>query len=99
MGTINREPAKTRYSDFDAPDLSIEDARLDGETLSVKLKAAAKTTKVELHIDGTLVASFADELQCALDHRIAKDARQLTVYAYDRFLNCGHQTAPLAKPA
>ncbi len=101
LGTIYKEPAKTRYDDFDGPSVSIDTAELIDRELSVTLSTDAKTAKVELYVGEQMVGSFADnfgQLVCPLSHEIAGNASEITVYAYDRYLNCGHQTAALKVP-
>jgi hypothetical protein len=100
LGSIYKEPPKTRYTDFEAPDISIEEATLAGETLSVKLRVDSKTTKVDVYVAGTLARrsnGALDQVECRLEPQIADTAREVTVHAYDRFLNCRLQTASLAR--
>jgi hypothetical protein len=100
LGSIYKEPPKTRYTDFEAPEVSIQEATLAGETLSVKLKVDPKTTKVDVLVDGTLAGrsnGALGRIECHLEPQLAEGAVDVAVHAYDRFLNCGLQTASLTR--
>lgn len=92
-------PRKTRYNDYEAPEISIRDITVKDNTLVVKLSTAPKTNKVEMQIDGKLVETFLngfDQLQYPLGDNISQGSHEITFYAYDRFLNCGCITTNLS---
>lgn len=92
-------PRKTRYNDYEAPEISIRDITVKDNSLVVKLTTAPKTNKVEMHVDGELVETFLegfDQLQYPLGDDISQGSHEITFYAYDRFLNCGFITTNLS---
>jgi uncharacterized protein (DUF362 family) len=98
LGKIFKETPRTRYTDFEAPSLSVDRVTVENNTLTAKLKTTPKTTKVEMHINGRLVESFTgrfDQLQYNLNGDILKGSDEISFYAYDRFLNCGCVTTQL----
>jgi len=95
FGVMYNGPKKTKYTDFDPPEISVENVTVKDNKLAVKLNTSPKTTKVEMYIDGNLLETFIqgfDQLQYPLNGRISKGSHEITFYAYDRFLNCGHKT-------
>ena len=95
FGVMYNGPKKTKYTDFDPPEISVENVTVKDNKLAANLSVDSKTSKVEMHIDGKLVESFKggfDQLQYPLNGRISKGSHEITFYAYDRFLNCGHKT-------
>jgi uncharacterized protein (DUF362 family) len=100
LGKIFKEPPKKRYSDYEAPEVKIEDISIKDNRIEAKLTTATKTNKVELFIDGKLVETFTegfDQLQYPLNGEISEGSHEITFYAYDRFLNCGYKTTTFAK--
>ncbi|MFC1558778.1 DUF362 domain-containing protein, partial [candidate division KSB1 bacterium] len=86
--------AASKYYDFKPPSLSIESVKRMGNQLHLALSVAPETAKVEVAIDGKLLDyiilhSYED---ITLDiSSIKRGNHKLTVYAYDRFLNCSRQ--------
>ena len=95
LGKIYKETPKARYTDFEAPSLSIDDVTIENKTLTAKLSTAPKTTKVEMHIDGKLVDTFThgfNQIQYHLNGESRKEPHEIAFYAYDKYLNCGYNT-------
>jgi hypothetical protein len=104
FGRMFREPLETRYADYEAPEISVEDIAIQEDLVKVKLNTSPKTTKVEMYFDGRLLQTFTeefDELQYVPRRGVSgveKGSHKVVFYAYDRFLNCGHQTVMLVIP-
>jgi hypothetical protein len=91
---------KAVYEDFEAPEISIKEVTINKKTLIATLKTNPKTAKVEIHIDGQLVETVRggfDLVQLTLEKTLSKGSHEVTFYAYDRFLNCGHTTTDFAR--
>jgi hypothetical protein len=102
IGKIYRESPKARYTDFDAPSVSVEKLAIADRTLTAKVKTALKTTKVEMHINGNLIATFTegfDQLKYPLNGEMSEGPHEIAFYAYDRFLNCGYATTQFRQSA
>ena len=92
FGFVYKEPPKKRYTDYDAPELSIDNISVIENQLLVKLRTDSKTNKIEMHIDGKRVKTFThgfDQLQFSLNGNMLESVNDITFYAYDKFLNCG----------
>ena len=89
---------KSKYTDFEAPEFDLINTTVNNNTLAVDTRTAAKTTKIEVFIDGELSAVFLDgfdHIEVLLDGSLMEGAREATFYAYDKYLNCAYQTVQL----
>ena len=95
-----KEPPKTQYADYNAPEITIGKIDIKNNRLEAKLSTSPKTNKVEMFIDGKLVETYReglDLLRYPLDKNISQGSHEIVFYAYDRFLNCGHTTKNFIK--
>jgi len=83
--------AATKYYDFDPPALSVNSARIDGNTLHLALTVDSETAKVEVAVDEELLEQIVlhsfEDITMKLNN-IKSGNHKITVYAFDRFLNC-----------
>lgn len=86
---------KAVYEDFDPPDINIEKASLTGREMTLDIKADPKVVRIELYVDCELAEVFpggSAQLKHCFDVSPSKGAHVISIYAYDRFLNCGIET-------
>jgi uncharacterized protein (DUF362 family) len=79
------------YDNFNSPEMTVISADIRRHKLYLSLDTSNKIIKVEVAIDGNLLDVIAvdnfNELEFDLSH-ITTTKEQITVFAYDRFLNC-----------
>jgi hypothetical protein len=95
---LSSGPRKTTYEDFEAPKLPITEWSVEGNSITGKISADPKTTKIEMHIDGKLVKTFTegfDQLKYTVNGGGLRGSHEITFYAFDRFLNCGSKAISL----
>jgi len=87
---LNRPGSDAKYTDFTPPEITVHSVRVDGNQLKVALTVSPDTALVEIAIEGRrldqAVIDGFDDITLDISH-IQGDIRDITVYAYDRFLN------------
>lgn len=90
---------QAKYTDFNPPVFDLIRAAITGGRLIVDMEAAAKTTKIELYIDGKLHETIHDgfnHIESSLGDNTPKDPNEVVVCAYDRYLNCSSRKVNLS---
>jgi hypothetical protein len=88
---MNPVPRTTVYTDFEAPQVTIQNVELLDGALTADLSSNKDLVKLEVFADGNLLETIqvngSDvELSVAND-QLSADAT-IEVYAYDQYLNC-----------
>ncbi|KNY26650.1 sugar-binding protein [Pseudobacteroides cellulosolvens] len=88
----------TKITDKTAPQLTISSARADGNNLNIQLTTDSETVKELVYIDGKLYdpSSTTGTSNINVDIAGLSGTHQLTVEAYDRYLNRTTKTAQFA---
>ena len=81
----------SKYDDFEPPYFAVDECYIIGNQLHFSLTVDEEVTKVEVSIDGTylnqvVICSFND-FSIELDTFQINQGTQITVYAYDQYLN------------
>jgi hypothetical protein len=87
---LNAPGSYAKYSDFTPPEVTIQSIRVDGDQLKIALSVSPDTALVEIAIDGQrLPQAVTDDFDdITLDiSQVRGGIQNVTVYAYDRFLN------------
>jgi hypothetical protein len=88
---MNPIPRTTVYTDFEAPQVTIQNAELLDGALTADLSSNKDLVKLEVFADGNLLEVVqVNSLEVALsiaNDQLSADAT-IEVYAYDQYLNC-----------
>lgn len=88
---MNPVPRTTIYTDFESPQVTIQNAELLDGTLTADLSSNKDLVKLEVFADGSLVeviqVSGLDVELSITNDQLSPDAT-IAVYAYDQYLNC-----------
>jgi len=90
--------SRKMYSNFEPPEVEIKSASLENNELRLSLACdQRKISKVEIAVDDhlhdfTIIDGYDD---IRLDLRKQRDRHNITLYAYDRYLNCREQRVTL----
>ena len=93
-----RQPQETRYMDYEAPGVSIEQIDIKDNELTAKLATVPKTTQVEVRVDGKLIETITnefDQIKCMIPGDLSGDSHEIAFHAFDRFFNRGFITAEI----
>jgi hypothetical protein len=92
----------SKHSDFEAPDFTIDECYVSGPQLHFSLDVSADVTKVEVMIDSVyldqIVICGFDNFNLNLDTIEINEESEITVFAYDQYLNYSSQVvSPVTK--
>ncbi len=79
-----------KYSDFTAPNLSVNSYTLTDDSLNLNLITDPEVVKVEISVDDQMLAPIITRNFDNIRVKTGKvnDPKQVKIFAYDRFLNC-----------
>ncbi len=84
-------PKKKKYKDFEAPEVNVQNAKLNNNTLTADLTSNEPVIKLDMYIDGKFaktVSKSGTSIKLNFsDNHLSADSK-IEVLAYDRFLNC-----------
>lgn len=88
---IYAEPSQSVYTDFEAPQVSIQNVELTNDTLSTDLSSDKDLVKLEVFAGDTLLevvqVNGSDVSMSVVNDQLGV-GDPIAVYAYDQFLNC-----------
>jgi uncharacterized protein (DUF362 family) len=94
---IYAEPSASVYTDFDAPQVTIQNVELLDGSLSAEISSNKDLVKLEVYVDGSLVevvqVSGSNLGLSVANDQLSPDA-SIEIFAYDQYLNCA-ETADL----
>jgi uncharacterized protein (DUF362 family) len=92
---IYAEPSQSVYTDFEAPQVTIQNLELQDGTLTADLSSNKDLVKLEVFADGELVevvqVNGSDIELHVTNDQLSPDAI-IAVFAYDQYLNCAETT-------
>jgi hypothetical protein len=85
------EPRTTVYTDFEAPQVSLQNTELLESTLTADLSSNKDLVKLEVFADGSLVEVVqvsGSDVAISIENDQFSPEAAIAVYAYDQYLNC-----------
>jgi uncharacterized protein (DUF362 family) len=88
---IYAEPSASVYTDFDAPQVSIQNVGIESGTLAADISSNKDLVKLEIYADGTLVEVVqvtGSDIELKVTNDQINPEASIEIFAYDQYLNC-----------